>query len=64
MMPNFEMDQVDQRQQREIDATRIWTRVLGVLTVLLTLASLALFALFMETRSCPHAECPHHRTLQ
>lgn len=59
-MSEQQMDAIDQRQQREIDAQKIWIKALSVLCTLLLIMGVAIFGLLMESRNCPHPECPHH----
>lgn len=54
------MDDVDQKQQREIDANRVWTRALSWSMALLVVFGIAIFILVMRAINCPHIECPHH----
>ncbi len=55
------MDAIDTAQQKQIDATQVWTKVIGLVTTIVLIAMVAMFALVMETRNCPHPECSHHR---
>jgi hypothetical protein len=62
-MKKLEMDAVDQEQQRQIDTTRVWMKVVGMMVTLLVIFGIAIFAAFMEitTTGCPHTDCVHHK---
>lgn len=54
------MDAVDEKQQREIDATRVWLKAMSILLAVVILLAIGFFIMFTRAISCPHTECPHH----
>lgn len=55
-----DMDHIDERQQREIDANRTWVKALSVMMTVILILGLACFIMFVRSINCPHPECPHH----